>query len=977
VENIDLSSLHPYVTMHVKGYMHRNGTTGAIGQCCARADRISAKRVPQPPRISSNPSSPCLRNETSRSKMAAHDLRFSYKETRLALDLSSVSSVVHVQLPGQSTSGRAGSRRTNGTEGSVLEEEKAFRVKKLATASNLYHRVHHSSPRSFLWRVLDDGHVLSLQAFDLTRDEKEAEAPHILQIHFATPIRPSCVALSDPKDHDALNVFVLDQESLLYSLTLRSDAFRKRSAADLGSGNDCSTYASSVFTFKYAHRLVAIDSDQVLVTLHDGGLLKLERNKAHNAQTTAAWKETSYNAQHWTSGFRRILPFQGGPTVKYGSINMELSAATSIAVRRIQKGSDALLFSVCLDHHMRIWNVGTGQILYSADLLKTNRKLEDIGKWTVDPALGNLIRLVNVSETKSLVVTYSPVGTGQFKLWRVDTGDDKTVFVHDYFPASKIVPPSPSHSDAWTLADFGIVPGGNGRGELWVLWKNNVTYRVQRTEYCTREDAIQSPWENGSDSVYVGLQTPTARSSNPSEPTDPSEKWLKLIFASGNFSVSTLETALAMYERGLGSSRESTVKRSRGLAESICAVLGSATTLSRTAEDNMDYEQFRATSEIHWRRFYRLLMELDKQRGEALALVLDTATGLFAVVCADLVAVVRKTSDLDRICHNLAAPAVKDEAVFRLVSAGLAFVESFSDSMWQVCNAALQSDLFEDSSKTDEERIQAFSDRAGFWRQVSEEDCALVVDALGDKFMTVTPAVYQDLFAAIGAREDAMSQEARQPFTELGRRLVVRGVQDTADLHWQILFSQLVLLVHMEFEFDEESDALHSRFDIGLVYRQLLGALKRLEHIKWLGQTELTLPGAKADRPNPANDSPASARRAAGEEPPRSTTAFEAIVGHLFGMTDAERRALYSGVTDAIVNMCAPDSDTELLPAVHQCWLLKQDRPDLALALGPFCDQDPFSTYVQGRTFLALREFDTAAQYFRRAAYNLSECALS
>jgi nuclear pore complex protein Nup160 len=904
--------------------------------------------------------------------MAVHNSQFLFKETRLSLDLSPTSSIVHVRLPGQASSSRASSRKLNGTDSSVFLGERDFRAQTLAAASSIHHRRHHQSPRSFLWRVLDEGHVLSLRAFDLTREEHQLEAPLTVHIHFATPIQPACIALSDPKDHDALVVFVLDQASLLHSFTLRPDSFRKRSAADLDSANEWKAYTPSVFSFKQAHRLVAITSDLVLITMHDGGLLKLEKNQGQGTQASNGWKETSYNAQHWTSGFRKMLPFQGGPTVRYGNVNMELSAATSIAFRSIRDVGDALLFSVCLDHHLRIWNVGTGQILYSADLLKANRRLEDMGKWTVDPALSNLIRLVNVSDTKSLVVTFSPVGAGQFKLWRVDMGDDKTVFVHDYFPDTTIVPPSPSQSDAWTVADFGVVPGGNGRGELWVLWKNNLTYRVQRTGFCTRQDAIQVPWEQGHDGVLNDDQIATAQSSGPSEPTDPTEKWLQLIFAPGKFSASTLETALAVFEQGLGSSRESTSRGSRGIAEAVCAVLGSATTLGMTDDGEVDFEQFRSTSEIQWRRFHRLLIEMDKQRGEALSLVLDPETGLIATVCADLVSVIRKTGELDRICHNLTASAVDEEPVYRLVSAGLAFVGSFSDGMWQLSNAALQAELFEDSSRTDEERIQAFSDKAGFWRQVSEEDCAQVVEVLGEKFMTVTPTVYQDLFASIAARDDAMSQEERRPLTELGRQLVVKGIQDAAELQWQILFSQLILLVHMEFEFDEESEALHSRFDIGSTFRQLLDALRRLEHLRWLGKTEVRMPGSKSARSTLAPGPTTAVKHATDDSV--SITALEAIVGHLFGLTDAERQSLYSGVTDIIVNMCAPDSDTELLPHIHQCWLLKQDRPDLALELSPFCDQDPFSTYVQGRTYLALMDYVAAAGYFRKAAYGLSKC---
>lgn len=667
-----------------------------------------------------------------------------------------------------------------------------------------------------------------------------------------------------------------------------------------------------------------------------------------------------------------MLPFQGGPTVRYDKVNMELSAATSTAIKPIGDGSDSLLFSVCLDHHMRIWNVNSGQILYSGDLLKATRKPEEIGKWTIDPSQSNLIRLLEVSDSKSLVVTYSPVGAGEFKLWRVDMREDNTVFVHDYFPDHKLIPFAPSSSDVWTLADFGINHASDGRGELWILWKNNITYRVQRTEFCTRIDAVQPPWEKGLDGVFINNQVPTAQTSGPCEPTDPAEKWLQLIFFPGRFSKSTLETALAMYERGLGSSSESSLKGGKGLAESICSVLGSTAVLERSPDGGMDYEQFRSTSEIQWRRFYRLLVELDKQRGEALSLVLDSATGFTSVVCSDCIAVVRKCSDLDRICHNLTSPLLsKDQSIVGLISAGLNFVEAFTDGMWQLSRAALQAELFEDSSRTDEERIQRFSDKAGFWRQISDDECAQVVETLGDKFRIVTAALYQDFFDAIKTTEDAMSREPRHPFTEFGRSLVVKAVQETAELQWQILFSQLILLVHMEFEFDDESDALHSRFDIGSVYRQFLDALRRLEHIKWLGKTEINIPSPKSDRSSSIDASPTATKRPLDDA--RSITAFEAIVGHLLGLVDMDNQSLLSSLTDVVVDLCAPDSDTELLPSIHQCWLLKQDRPDLALELNPFCDQDPFSTYVQGRVFLALKDYDTAAFNFRKAAIGLSE----
>ena len=115
------------------------------------------KRVALPPifGLSQTVSSGLPRGNNTAANMASQDVRFAYKETRINLDPSPPSSVVRISVPAHASQGRSNSRRLNGAESSVLEEEKAFRAKSLATASSVYHRVHHASPRSFLWRILE------------------------------------------------------------------------------------------------------------------------------------------------------------------------------------------------------------------------------------------------------------------------------------------------------------------------------------------------------------------------------------------------------------------------------------------------------------------------------------------------------------------------------------------------------------------------------------------------------------------------------------------------------------------------------------------------------------------------------------------------------------------------------------------------------------------------------------------------------
>lgn len=221
--------------------------------------------------------------------MAPQDLRFICKETRLGLEPPSASSIVIIRVSSSATHSRSNSRRLNGIESSVLEEEKAYRLKNLSTASSIYHRKHHSSPRSFLWRILEEGTVLSIRVVDVCRQEKEPDAQLILNLQFQSAIRPFCVSFADPKEHDSLTVFALDHTNTLYTVTLRPDIFRKRSVAENGLGEACKAYLSSAFSFKHPHRLVAVSSDQLVVTLHDGGLLKFDRNKSHDGRATISF----------------------------------------------------------------------------------------------------------------------------------------------------------------------------------------------------------------------------------------------------------------------------------------------------------------------------------------------------------------------------------------------------------------------------------------------------------------------------------------------------------------------------------------------------------------------------------------------------------------------------------------------------------------------------------------------------------------
>lgn len=208
--------------------------------------------------------------------MDSGDSQYLFKETRLNLEPPSSASVITIRVP--SSSGGRGRSKSN--HDSSIEDETTFRLKNLANSASIYRRQWHDSPRSFLWRILEDGTLLSVRVVDVCKKDKVADTSLIFNFHFSTPIQPGCVTFSDPEEHDALCINVLDQSTQLYTFTLRPDHFRKRAAVDAGLPDICKVQSPAGLSFKSPHRMVAVSAHTLLVTVNDGGMIRFDRHRA-------------------------------------------------------------------------------------------------------------------------------------------------------------------------------------------------------------------------------------------------------------------------------------------------------------------------------------------------------------------------------------------------------------------------------------------------------------------------------------------------------------------------------------------------------------------------------------------------------------------------------------------------------------------------------------------------------------------------
>jgi nuclear pore complex protein Nup160 len=678
------------------------------------------------------------------------------------------------------------------------------------------------------------------------------------------------------------------------------------------------------------------------------------------------WKEVFYNEGGWSHSLRSLIPFHGHNTVHYGKHNIELSAVTSIASPLFPIDGFPFAFTVSLDHRLRVWNLNNGKLVYMRDMLTGELDPNETLKKVIDPSLSQLVKIFG-TEDYPVVVTYSPLATGQFKFWTPRPQADGSLEMEDMFRGITLQPRTPS-SDLWTLADFSVVikKASMPYFSIWTLWKNNTSYRVQSLDFRTGPSA-RAAWSDG----WTAMASETLRESpHPvsfaGDSRDITDKWLEFLLNPGRYTAPTIETGLAIWESNSGFSKNN-ARRSGTLPERMCTIIASSNVLGRASDGNMDYDQLRTSVEQQWLRFYRLLQELDKQRGEAQSLAVDTHGYMPTIVLTDGIVAIRKCSHLERIWHNPEALREGDMHVAAPLLAAAQFRDTLSAGFLHSCRSMLLSEIFEEPSLTDPLRMRAFYDKCGFDRQIDYDSFAQLEDKLKElesEWKDITPMVYQAMFELLAPADDG--EEELQP-GNFGNRVIVRGIQEIVELHRNVCLDQIVLLVLIEAEINHGKEGI--QFETAGIYRRLVAMLQRLELIDWLACTQIRLPLTDHETLKGSSEEILKTN-----EPSQETiTILEGIFRHLFTLS---RQAMPSILTRLFLQICAPDSRYEVHPATIQCFLLKHKRPDLAIDFSRFAGNDPFSIYIQGRACLVSNDPHAASVLFKQAAFGICECPM-
>ena len=926
-----------------------------------------------------------------------------HKETRVDLQPAQPKAIVHFQLPSTSAFTLISQirRKIINTLPSSKTKE-TFTKQNVASLGSLYFRPRTKYPRSILWRCLEDNTNLELRSVDLSKSEdKTQEAILVLRFGFPSPISPEGVALADPPDQDVLNLFVLTKSNDLYTITLRSALFCRVEASEGDFSRWCKVFKPSLLTISTPHRLTASSSLELLVSLNDGRLMRLVRRLGSDG---SRWDEAAYSDGQWTSSLRGLIRWQGSNTVKYDGNVLDQNTAVAAVTSPDRKH----IFAVCLNHTLRAWNIKSGKLTFSRDLLDIDRDPRETARVMLDPSVSQTLTIFELSGGPEgdfyYIATYSPHSSGVFKFWAVRDADHSVSGVRALFPDVTFRVPDPDDGALWSMADFKLaVTTGTTQMEIWVLMKLNRRYKLYRRKIDL--NYMDSDWNYGWSITAAdpwnweqSHQPPLTFSNLDAE--DVSDRWLHFIFYPGRIPDTVLETALTIYDHDQDGSAAVFKNRKTSLKDRLLKIIGTKVQLRRSGSAEEDYSRFREQLNDQWMTFWTIASEIDQARLEPLSLGFDVDTRMPWVVFGDACSAVRPCCQTELLIHNKPMDLARHRSALSkewiqeaegsfnssfpkemalLIESAARFRAGFSSALRVSCKNVIKTELWHDPSYSVPVRIQSFYDKCDFAEQVGDRQYNDLSTSLKD--LGGFDGLSTDLFESILATlpQSMSSEPSGLVSTKFGLKVLVKGAQDMIELQTRLITDLLLLIVFVDMEVDRDECAMES-LDTPRVYMGLVNRLKQYQIMQWLA-TNIRL-----DPDRDTETSEAVTIESGNTRPAEGPRTVSTVLENLFA-TDPKPRSyehqsqsmtLTGNIRDLLKWVTGGNDPSITLDQVlvHiQCNLLRDNNIELASSFLQFQPSTAWATYVHGRLCLLEGEHSEAATYFQKAAYHL--CKLS
>ena len=938
-----------------------------------------------------------------------------FQETRIDLEPTLSDSIVHIALPSTTAFGRpTRTRRRIENEPESSKDEEEFKSKHIATFGSVYFRTSKRYPKCILWRCLEKNQVLELRSVDLDKARHEArEAALILRIEFPIALQDDGVALADTETPDIITIFALTTSNELYTFSIRPDFFCRATASDVDVATWSRIFRPVSFTLSSAHRLFAPSANDIIVTLIDGRLLRLTKKAGEDG---SSWVERALGDSQWGSSLRGLIKWQGNNTVTYRGNVLEQDTAVSAST-----SPDRLhLFTVCLNHTLKAWNIKNGKLAFSKDLLDVTRDPQK-PRIMLSPNSPGLLQLFEAQGAREgdryYALTFSPQESGIFKFWAIRDADHPGHGgVRDLYPENVFKMPDPNDGAMWTMAGFHLKPAYGGQGmELWVLIRLNRRYQLNHRKL----DLLNLPddWNRDWLSTAVDVTKNDDWNQTPSTPSPQdaeciSEKWLDHIMSPGRLPKSVLETALTLHCQA----RQLVVpdvKRNPSLRSRIASSIGSSVALDSSQTDLPDVSKFQEELHRVWSDFWSDALEIDRLRWEPLSLGLSTSVQAPWIIFGDGCSVIHECNPLDILQRNnpeelqqhanhLELPSIEvvddessrsrlPEELCLLIQIAARFRSSFSNSLALACRQQLSAELWQEPSYSNADRLALFFEKCGFEHAVSDKDYHNL-DASLKAVGGMADLDSRLILGILNRLPRLMSQEASGlQSTRFGLKYLSVGASATIAMTTQILTDLLLLVVFLAGEealADTTSDdsEWERNFRPNGLYKYLIEQLKIYQMMEWLATHSRPDPQQIQEKLNSLDnhlENDTSTRHITTPRP------VSTIISNLFAkdtspqsyssssdfISASQISTLTSNISDLLVWTSGGNDPSITLSdvLVHiQANLLKNNDIQLASDFLRFQPYTAWGMYMRGRLLLR-NEPSEASICFRKAAVGLSQ----
>ena len=908
-----------------------------------------------------------------------------HKEGRIDFDTAvDVCTTIQIQIPSSSTFSRTGRNQRRVLRGvQVPKNEQAFQKTHLATSSAVLFRSPSQSPQSLLWRLLDDEKVLEIRPFDLTKDSEETdEASCLMQLHFPGPIHREAIAIVEGIN-GTVDAYVLTKGHDLYTVSLRSSFFHDEKASEVNVERWCKTYRPASFTLCSPHRLIAADLSQIIVSLSDGRLMRLTRKRGEDG---TQWQERTFNDGQWGSSLRGLVRWQGNNAIRYEGATLDQATALAGAI----SPDGRHVYTICMNHTLKVWELETGKCVYTGDLLGVHREPRELPELMIDPASARLIQIFNVKGVIEgddyYVMTFSPHDLGQFKIWAVRDANAGDKGIRDLYTDELLRPvdpePNPDSKAVWRVSDLTLeVTEKHHHIDFRMLMKSSRRYRIFHlaSDLGTFPDSLPGDWHT----LWTSIALETMNDQPEpqplvSEPGDLMDAWLDFLFYPGKYSTNVLETALSIYRASR--SYISAPKPKASLHERLSHAITSDVRPDRFQHHLEPQKQYCLALHQEWSILWQDVQDVERQLWDAASLACHGRNMpwlIFAGGCA----AIRSCDQVERVAHNapedlarsgnlLPLPSIEGshsqeaarlpDELGVLVGAAAGFRKSFSYSLRFSYEDTLSGELWQEPTISMPDRVQAFYDSCHLDSEVSDD----AFDGLNDALVQIGgfSGLEDGQFTAIlnTLPSTMASSPSGLAWTRFGSRVFERSTRECIGVHKQLVLDLLLVVVFLSVEVDEEGNSL-ARIDSSLVYSSLLERIKEYDVMGWL---------STHSRPQLQSNTP-------GADSSLSVTILESLFSRDISPQESKSQspaeAFTNTIGDVLTYISGRSQDAPFDEAILlvQCDLLAKKNLDLAVGFSRFLPRTVWATYIKGRMYLMQGECEAASTAFKRAAWKL------